>query len=163
MNTNGAPKEIRPRAPPSPRDSGLHYLLTGDDYVWATTIECQVQEGETGDAYLLNARGSSRYNAQTTVKSATDTTKTFDPKGAVASVSGNRLIRSETLDSLTDWNTVEIIVKGNSSTHIVNGKTVAHLDNITTRDGKPVTEGRIAIQSEAAEVWFRNIEIKSLK
>ena len=71
-----------------------------------------------------------------------------------------RIIHSEKADSLTDWNTVEVIVKGNSSTQIVNGKTVNMLTNICLRDGTPVKEGKIAFQSEAAEMWYRNIEIR---
>ena len=85
------------------------------------------------------------------------------PTSLPSRTTGTRLIRGEEADSLTDWNTVEVIVKDNTATHIVNGKTVAHMTSITTKDGKPATEGRIALQSEAAEMWYRNIEIKMLK
>ena len=37
------------------------------------------------------------------------------------------------------------------------------VSSIMTKDGKPVTEGKIALQAEAAEMWYRNIEIKLLK
>jgi len=151
-------KRFAPRAR-MPRDSGCHYLFTGDDKVWENAIECQIQEGETGDVYNLN----NAYTVKTTVKSLDDRIKTFAENGVPWTMTGNRLQRSETADSLLTWNQVEIIVRGNSSTHIVNGKLVAHLDSITTRDGVPVTEGRIAFQEEAAEMYYRNIEIKFLK
>jgi len=145
------------------RDSGCHYLLTGPDHVWASCVECQVEEGDTGDAYLLN----NGYKAETTVKSATDSAKTFMPAsagGVPYTMTGGRLIHSERADSATDWNTVQVIVKGNSSTQIVNGKTVMQLNNICLKsDGTPVKEGRIAFQSEAAEMFYRKIEIRKAK
>ena len=154
--------KFAPRAD-MPRDSGCHYLLTGPDKAWANALECQVQEGETGDMYLLN----NAYQAKTTVKSLTDRIKAFEPAsgGGVAwAATGSRIERSQTLDSLTDWNKVEVIVDGNSSTHIVNGQTVLHVTDITRRaDGTPITRGRIAFQEEAAEIYLRNIDIKLLK
>ena len=75
----------------------------------------------------------------------------------------SRLQRSQTVDSKTNWNTVEIIVKNNTATHIVNGTIVNHVDNVTTKAGVPLTQGKIAFQSEAAEMWFRNIQIKVFK
>jgi len=155
-------KKFAPRAN-QPRDSGCHYLLTGTDKVWADALECQIQEGETGDMYLLNGA----YQAKTTVKSVTDRDKVYLPAavgGVEWTTGGTHLVRSTTADSATDWNKVEVIVEGNSSTHIVNGKTVMHVTDIARRSDKtPVMMGRIAFQEEAAEMWYRNIEIRPVK
>lgn len=155
-------KKFAPRAN-QPRDSGCHYLLTGPDKVWADALECQVQEGETGDLYLLNGA----YQVFVTVKSVTARDKVYEPAtegGAVWNSTGTHILRSETADSLTGWNQVEVIVDGNSSTHIVNGKTVMHVTDIVRRSDKtPIAQGRIAFQEEAAEMWYRNIEIRPLK
>jgi hypothetical protein len=154
-------KKFAPRATVA-RDSGCHYLFTGPDKIWENAIECQVMEGETGDLYNLN--NASALN--TTVKSLSDRNKTYTPAsegGVPWAMTGSTLLRSKTMDSATDWNKVEVIVKGNSSTHIVNGVTVNHAEGISTKDGVPITEGKIAFQSEAAEMWYRNIMIKPLK
>jgi len=35
------------------RDNGLLYFLVGQDKVWPTCIECQIQETDTGDVFFL--------------------------------------------------------------------------------------------------------------
>jgi len=66
-----------------------------------------------------------------------------------------------------EWNTLELICFEGTSYHIVNGKVVMALYNsrYKNNDGKivPLTKGRIQIQSEAAEVFYKNIQIKSIK
>jgi hypothetical protein len=151
-------KRWAPRAT-LPRDSGIHYLFNGEDKIWENAMECQIQEHDTGDLYNLNGT----YVIQTTVKDPAARPMVFSQTGTPTQLVGNRMIKGEEADSLTDWNTVEVIVKGNTSTHIVNGKIVAHMTGIKNKDGTPATEGRIALQSEAAEMWYRNIEIKMLK
>jgi hypothetical protein len=64
------------------------------------------------------------------------------------------------------WNTVEIIVRGDSATHIVNGKVNNRCSNIRHKVGDawvPLTKGRIALQMEGAEISFRNLQILELK
>jgi hypothetical protein len=78
------------------------------------------------------------------------------------------------------WNTVELIVRGNQSVeHIVNGKTVFRATNLQRLEKPlsaspakpadkaeqkwiPLTQGRIALQCEYAEVFYRNIEIRAI-
>ena len=65
----------------------------------------------------------------------------------------------------SDWNTVEVIVRGDSSTHIVNGKVnnkILHLEHMVDNQWVPLTKGKILLQQEGAEVFYRNIEIKML-
>jgi hypothetical protein len=64
-----------------------------------------------------------------------------------------------------EWTTLELICFKDKSLHIVNGEVVMVLKNSAyTRDGKiiPLTKGKIQLQSEAAEVFFKDIEIKSI-
>ena len=49
--------------------------------------------------------------------------------------------------------------------HIVNGKVVMALANARYQDGDksvPMTGGKLQIQSEAAEVFYRDIEIRPI-
>jgi len=69
---------------------------------------------------------------------------------------------------LGEWNTVEVLPQGDRAAHIVNGRTV----NVATSLQQPdpqnpgqfisLTRGKIAIEIEFAEIWFRRIEVKSL-
>ena len=158
-------KQFPPRASGA-RDSGCLYLFTGNDKVWPSSLEMQLTERLFGDLYILN----NAYAMQTTVQSTTPRQKIFAPQTAAGvpyTFAGGFLQRSETADSLTDWNTIEIIVRGNSATQIVNGKTLMHVDNITTRatpdnPALPITEGRIGFQCQGAEMYLRNLQLKQL-
>ncbi|WP_211236749.1 family 16 glycoside hydrolase [Sporocytophaga myxococcoides] len=59
---------------------------------------------------------------------------------------------------------MELITFGDKSLQIVNGKVVMALSNSSYMDGilKPLTKGRIQLQSEAAEVFFKDIKIKPI-
>ena len=75
------------------------------------------------------------------------------------------------------WVRAEVIVHGNGNiTHIINGKevleysrpqigggVVAGYDPNIFVEGKPISEGFIALQSEGQQVDFRKVEIKILK
>ncbi len=135
------------------RDSGLLYHLVGDDAVWPDSIEAQVQEGDTGDTFLLGAT-----SADSEVASGTST---YQAGGEAATDVTGSITASSIADTETGWNTVDVIVQGNSSTHIVNGVVVGRTYN-QTLDGEPLTSGKIAFQAEGAEITYRNIEIKEL-
>ena len=76
-----------------------------------------------------------------------------------------------------EWNTSEVIVKGKHVTHILNGKTVLEYDlespelkaaiakskfKDVARFGK-LQPGHILVQDHGDQVWYRKIEIKTLK
>jgi hypothetical protein len=52
-----------------------------------------------------------------------------------------------------DWNTMEIVCNGRQSEHYVNG----HLVNAGTNAS--VDSGRILLQSEGAEIYFKTVEL----
>jgi hypothetical protein len=56
-----------------------------------------------------------------------------------------------------EWNQLELITDGDSIKYLVNGKVV----NEGTR--AVPSKGRIVFQSEGAEVFYRNIEIRPWK
>ena len=79
-----------------------------------------------------------------------------------------RMIKDGNFENLNDWNVVEVIWQGDRAAHIVNGRTVNTISKLQQPDpqnpGKfiPLTRGKIAIEIEFAEIWFRRIEVKSL-
>ena len=64
-----------------------------------------------------------------------------------------------------EWNKLELICFENKSIHIVNGEVVMILKNSRyVEDGKkvPMNKGKIQLQSEAAEVFYKKIELRNL-
>jgi hypothetical protein len=65
-----------------------------------------------------------------------------------------------------EWNTLELICLGDTSLHIVNGKVVMALFNSGVinpdKEVVPLKKGKIQIQSEGAEVFYKKIEIKKI-
>ena len=126
-------KKWPPRDQPStPRDSGILLHCVGPDKVWTKSIECQIQEKDFGDFYMvggtsLEARGRTQ-------------------KG--------RVIRTKDAEKPHgEWNVVECVCDGDSITNIVNGVVV----NQGTKASE--SKGRILLQSEGAEVFYRNITV----
>lgn len=65
-----------------------------------------------------------------------------------------------------EWNTLELYAAGDRSVHMVNGKVALILTGLRQKENGrevPLTKGRIELQSESAEVFFRNIQIRSIK
>lgn len=61
------------------------------------------------------------------------------------------------------WTKCEIVVMKNKYALMkVNDKIINYVTDITDPDGKPVTKGKIAFQSETAEIFYRNLEIAEL-
>ena len=158
-------KRFAPRAN-TLRDSGVLFHLVEPDMVWPTSIECQVQEGDTGD--LINVRTRSTG----TIDPATESEQfpSYKPakEGGKTYVAG-WILASEILDKREGWNTVELIVRGSeSATHIVNGRENNHYVDLRRPDLEnlgewlPLERGRIIFQLEGAEIFYRNIEIKVL-
>jgi hypothetical protein len=77
-----------------------------------------------------------------------------------------RVVRSADYERpLGEWNTLELHCAGSQSLHVVNGRPVMRLSGIRSRrvDGEaPLERGRIQLQSEGAEAYFRNIAIRPI-
>ena len=64
-----------------------------------------------------------------------------------------------------EWNAMELYCLGQTSVHVVNGKVNMILTGLRHKvDGRevPLTRGRIQFQSEAAEVFYRNVAIRRI-
>ena len=65
------------------------------------------------------------------------------------------------------WNTGELLVQGDRTLHILNGKVVNEGTKMRQVDEKtgqtrPLLRGRIALEIEAAEIDYRDVEIRRL-
>ena len=135
-------KKFPPRdADTTKRDNGIcFYMPIGEkDFVWPKSIECQVQEGDVGDIWLIDSTTVVIDGKRTEPNNYTRVTKKKDgekPNG--------------------EWNLVEVIVKKGQITYIVNGIVVNEAESPS------LNEGKIIIQSEGAEIYYRKIEIIEL-
>lgn len=165
-------KKFKPRLD-MPRDAGVLYHIAGDKVVWPRSLELQVEEKGVGD--FLTVYGT---QAKTTVdpesidKQRVGNARFREPaQGGVPFVSGGPKVywvyRHPDAEQ-EGWNTVELIVHGaESAIHKVNGQVVNRVTDLRQlgADGKswiPLVEGKILFQAEAAEVFYRNIEIMEL-
>ena len=81
--------------------------------------------------------------------------------------SGGRVARlpSYTNDEKT-WVTLEVYTVGQQAVHLVDGNVVLVLHNIRLHENgttQPLTSGKIQLQSEGSELFYRNIEMQSIK
>ncbi len=155
------------------RDSGLMYHCTGPDGVlsgiWPRCIECQVQEGDTGDALcLVGARYKTFVDPDIPELPGTVERQYLSPDdGGVPFQASVWVARNEQRDLLTGWNTVDVIVMGNDyAVHVVNGVVNHRITNLQQLDEDsqwvPLIGGRFLFQAELAEVFYRNIKIRPL-
>ena len=94
----------------------------------------------------------------------------FMPGGRLAPVqvpAFNVEAASDAEKPLGEWNTLDLYVVGDESIHVVNGVPVMAAHHLRTTEGpgkpvKPLTEGRIQLQSEGAETYFRNFSIEPI-
>jgi hypothetical protein len=146
-------KRFHPRIE-AKRDNGLLYFLVGEDRVWPTFVECQIQETDTGDLWILGGsvvtegRGPGRRKPNTQ--------------------SSGRFFKDGDFEDRTGWNTVEVILQGNRATHLVNGRIVNGGYDIKRPDPENANQlvsldrGRIALQAEGAEIWYRSVKVRPL-
>jgi len=170
-------KQFAPRTI-SKRDNGLLYGLVGDDKVWPRCVECQIEEGDVGDFFLLDGiRGvQSSHGAGLFGQGLSPVHGWPAPDSDLAKAGGRprteepttgRKIKDGNFEMLDNWNTVEVLWQGDRATHIINGRAVNTITRLQQPDPAnpgsyiPLTRGKIAIEIEYAEIWFRRIEVKA--
>jgi hypothetical protein len=149
------------------RDSGILYHCVGPhgagSGAWMRSFESQIQEGDCGDFHSVDG-----------VIVDVDAVPAPEVKNALLHRPGaplvqgtrSRIIKNGEHERPTGaWNVMEVLAVGQTAVHLVNGKVVMVLKNLRHKvDGKeiPLTSGKIQIQSEGAEVYYRNIELRPL-
>jgi hypothetical protein len=166
-------KKWAPRdTPETPRDSGLLYHVHAAPGVngrtWARSIELQIQEHDVGDLYAVGSAIAVRAKPRAGTQPAL---YDYDPAGewtffSQSQGSAGRCVKQPDNEKPTgEWNTVELIAFGEDAIHIVNGQVVMRLHGPLRIDSDapaPVTSGPIILQSEGAEVFYREIAIRPI-
>jgi len=154
------------------KDSGILYHSIGPlgiEYwkTWMQSQEFQIMEGHMGD-YWNQANSAIDIKAfipEGNMNPVADKSQPFIPMGKDGEA--GFCLRSANFEKdQGEWNTLELICFNGKSLHIVNGNVVMILRNSRyIEDGKafPMTKGKIQIQSEAAEVYYKDIKIRSIE
>jgi hypothetical protein len=156
------------------RDSGILLHCVGPDGahggIWMESQECQLIEGGSGDFIMVNGREKPSLTCETRV--GPDRQLYFEKGGKAITrdvgrynwwgrdpgwkdVLGFRGAR-DVEKPPGEWNRMEVICDGDAITNILNGYVV----NVGTKSS--LTKGKIILQSEGAEIFFRKIEIRPL-
>ncbi len=139
-------------------DAGLYYHVINDN-VWPKGIEYQVRYNDAKDLnHTGDIWGLMGYNW------TADETNRFafekdggKPQAIRGAEHLGKLTRN--FNGLNDkWNQCEVIVMGDKyAIHKLNGEIVNVLTNL------PLSEGKLGLQAETGEVYYRNIKIKEFK
>jgi hypothetical protein len=153
------------------RDSGILYHSIGEAGVeywrsWMLSQEFQIMEGHMGDFWCQanSAIDIRSFQSEGIMNHIADEKQPFN---AFKTGADFYCMRSANHESpLGDWTTLELICYEGKSLHIVNDHVVMVLKDsrYIKQDGQevPMTSGKIQLQSEAAEVFYRDIRIKPL-
>ncbi|MBT3382102.1 MAG: DUF1080 domain-containing protein [Prolixibacteraceae bacterium] len=158
------------------RDSGILLHSQGKDGskngIWIHSIECQVIEGGTGD-FIVVGDGSDKFQITSTVAPEKQGNSfVFQPDGNNETINAGRINwfardpewkdvfgfrgKNDVEKPVGEWNKLECIAEDGTITILLNGIVVNKATNVKPKNG------RIQIQSESAEIFFRKVELTPL-
>lgn len=158
------------------RDCGVLLHSIGEDGgsegIWMHSIECQIIEGGTGD-FIVVGDGTDKFSITCPVADEKQQDSyVFQQEGQLASIHGDRINwygrdpnwkdvigfrgTQDVEKPMSEWNTLECIAKGDEIAIYLNGTLVNRAFKV-----KP-SKGRIQIQSEGAEIFFRKVVLEPL-
>ncbi len=155
------------------KDSGILYHSVGPmaaEYwrSWMLSQEFQIMEGHTGDFWSQanSAIDIKAYKPESNLDPLAHEAQEYLPI-SMNSPYRNYCLRSGNYEKPHDeWNTLDLFCFEGKSLHVVNGEVVMILKNsrYIEEDGKeiPLIKGKIQLQSEAAEVFFKDIRIRKI-
>jgi hypothetical protein len=158
------------------RDSGLLLHSVGEDGgsdgTWMHSIECQIIEGGTGD-FIVVGDGSRDYSITCPVAPEKQgSSYIYQPSGNMVTINSGRINwfardpgwkdvkgfrgAKDIEKPVGKWNKIECLVKDREIHIYLNGTLVNHAVNAEPH------KGRIQIQSEGAEIFFKRIVLEKL-
>jgi hypothetical protein len=154
------------------RDSGILYYAVGEhgaspNKAWMRSLECQVQEHDVGDYWgvagsIVDVTGERRSDGKEGLIYFGKGAPTLEVDRPIP-----RAIKAFDNENPTGaWNTVEVLCLRGTCVHAVNGKVNLVLTSprqpAANGGTAPLAKGRLQIQSEGAEVYYRNIAVRPI-
>jgi hypothetical protein len=163
------------------RDSGILYHSIGPygaaSAAWMRSVQCNIMEKGTGQFWSV--AGSFADVEGERVTEAMESSIPYKKEGPgeklIVYQKGGKRITSTPEQAITPnidyekydgaWNTVEVICWGRTAIHLLNGRVNLVIANPRYREGQrdiPMTRGKIQLQSECAEIFYRKVEIRPI-
>ncbi len=162
-------KKWLPRGP-LPRDSGCCYHSVGPHGAsygfWMRSFEFQLQEGDFGDFYGLAGVIADCEGVRKEPDNPSSDVVYRKGAPTIAGIRKRVIKNADRERPHGQWNTIDLYAAGQTSAHVVNGATTLVLTGLRHPvDGReaPLTRGRIQLQSEGAEVFYRNVAIRRIQ
>ncbi|MNX20298.1 hypothetical protein D3C86_502380 [compost metagenome] len=153
-------------------DAGVLYHSQGEagvDYwrAWMLSQEFQFMEGHFGDYWNIGkaAIDIKAFASEGVMTSIADENQSFLPFGTNTERTGYCTRKDNHESAMGDWTEIELVCFEGKSLHIVNGHVVMVLQNSRYWDDtkyNPLIEGKIQLQSEAGEVYYKEVMIKPI-
>ncbi len=139
----------------------------GADRIYPTSLECQIEETDVGDLWIVNGASVTAFFVAPSFPMYDDD---MQAGTRVRSAPGDslRVLKSGDFENRDGWNSVDVILQGDQSTHLVNGRIVNRARDIQQPDPAnpsrmiPLKSGRILLEAEGSEIWFRDVRVKPL-
>ena len=122
------------------RNSGVFVHVVGPDKIWPKAVEAQLMADHAGDFWLVD-----NFNLKVDAKRQ-------DPKVA----RHYYRMRDRVEKAVGEWNRYEITCNGDSIRLVINGQLVN--EGVEAE----LVRGRILLQSEGAEIHFKDVALKQL-
>jgi hypothetical protein len=151
-----------------PFDTGLLYFCHSEaglaDRTWPRSFEFQICQNEFGDLYALASQITvpARLDGKLWRYDSAGTNTLFLQKPPIGNHCAH-IVDAEKPKG--EWNTLDLITFNGDSIHVVNGQVVMRLHNAQRLDGDapaPITSGKICLQTEGGECYFRNVEVQPI-
>jgi len=165
-------KKYEPRAD-KPMDSGVLYHAIGEQGAfwncWMQSQEFQIQEEDCGDYYTIAGTGADIRAIKKENPDSDWDIFIYNPDSEYKRFKtgeDGRCRKSVNYGKLEGWNQIDLVCLGDKAYHIVNGKIVLIVEKSVTYGtddvAKPLSKGKIQLQSEGAEVFYKEVKIRSV-
>lgn len=157
------------------KDAGIVFHTYQDvEHSWPRGIECQIEDSDVGDLWLISSR------ADVAIKPASyqpkpdplqDGAPYYAPDGQNQTHGDHdKYVRIRHAADLEHpgWNSVDVVVRGDSAVYLVNGQVDMRITDMKkwdegTNGWARLDRGKILFQAEFAEIYYRNIKIRPVR
>jgi hypothetical protein len=160
-----------------PRDSGIFYYCVGPhgagSGAWMKSVQANIMEEDYGSFWgvagsIIDVELGDERSAYREDPKHDYPVYRKGGKLTTRGPSGGDAVRPTPIPEPKpgSWNVAEVIAMNGTGIHVFNGQVTNVLRNARYKaDGKlvPMTRGRIQLQSELAEIWFRKPEIRAIR
>jgi hypothetical protein len=156
-------------------DAGVIFHTYQDvENSWPHGIECQIEDKDVGDLWIISSQvdvATKNTPHPPGPDPLQDNSPFYAPDGPVATYGDHdkyiRIRHNANLER-PGWNSVDVVVRGDSAVYLVNGKPNMRLTHMkkwdaATKSWQKLERGKILFQAEYAEVFYRNIKIRAVQ